>query len=244
MTYVTVNGILNYGGFEGIDFKSDGDEMGDDQFQDYLENFVIPAVDGFINRYCNVKSFELISEDDAIVELRRGRGATDDEYSSVHLINREEDRKYLFREYPVASVLKVEIDEAGITGIPSWTELTERSDDDAGSYVVVEQFGLKFLYFTRNLPLEGYNTLRLTYTTGYAEGSDELSAIRLAATRLAVNILIHKKKIQEATTIRAYGVKDYAQLFDAFMESRLLTEEVKHILDRFRRPIVNTRLYE
>lgn len=238
--YVTVEDVINYAGYEGVDFKSNGSDMSEAQFRSYLETFAIPAVTGFINRYCNVKSFEA----QAIVELRRGRGATGDEHSAVHTTYQEDDRIYLFREYPVNAVTKVEIDRGGITGTPLWSRLYERSESDSGSYVVVEQTGLKFLYFTRDVPPRGYNSLRLTYTTGFPEGSDDLATIRLAAVRLVTNILVHKKKMEEATTIRSYGLKDYSQMFDVFMESRLLTDEVRHILDRYRRPVTNVGLYE
>jgi len=240
MTYASVGDIYTYSGFEGVNFMADGYKMGDDEWREFLEDAILPSVDAFINRYCNVTTFELHE----VVELKYGKGHTDDELHSVHLTPRDEDRQYLLKEHPVHEVTKVEIDINGMTSVPEWVELSERSDDTPGSYIVVSNFDYKYLYFIRDLPLRGHNMLRVTYTAGYPEGSQELDAIRLAATRVAINLLLYKKKVQEATTIRAFATRDYAQMFTIQNEAYFLTEEVKLILNRYRRPTRNPWAYE
>jgi hypothetical protein len=49
------------------------------------------------------------------------------------------------------------------------------------------------------------------------------------------NLLLHKKKIQEALTIRAQGIRDYSQMFDIMNESAILTENIKLVLDKYKR---------
>ncbi len=240
MTYASVEDIYNYSGFEGSNFIAEGDRMGDDEWKDFLEDIILPTVDSFINRYCNVTSFNLHE----VTELRRGKGHTDDELHSVHMTPREEDRIYLLREHPVHEVSLVKIDKGGVTGTPIWEVLEERSDSTPGSYIVVSNLDYKYLYFTRDLPLYGMNLLSITYTAGYPDGSQELDAIRIAAIRMALNMLLYKKKVQEATTIRAFATRDYSQMFAVHQEAYFLTEDVKIVLNRYRRPIHNPWAYE
>jgi hypothetical protein len=52
------------------------------------------------------------------------------------------------------------------------------------------------------------------------------------------NLIVQKKKIQEAFSIRAYGVRDYSQMFDVFSEDMILDTKVLNGLEPYKRFVV------
>jgi hypothetical protein len=61
---------------------------------------------------------------------------------------------------------------------------------------------------------------------------------------VAQNLLLQKKKVQEATTLRATGARDMSEMFALFNESYVLTNEIKNTLDRYKRRQVDMSLYQ
>ena len=57
MAYCDINDVLAFTGFTTSDFKINGDEMSEAEWNDFL-SFVIDTSTQVVNRYCNVKSFE------------------------------------------------------------------------------------------------------------------------------------------------------------------------------------------
>lgn len=235
MAYCTYQDVLTYTGVRPEDFKKTGNDMSDAEFDEFIETLIKYAT-ARINRYCNVTSFE----SHTVTEYHDGRGYNGEEADTYC----DRDREFLLWEQPVTSITTVQIDEAGDTAIPSWYSCTVRSSLAAGEYISIIQRGFAKIRFTTKVPMYGHGNVKLVYTAGYSSGSQELDEIRLCATRIISNMLLYKKKIQEAVTIRNKGVRDYSQMFMIFSEVNLITDDIAAILNQYKRMVCNVDAYE
>jgi len=239
MTYVTRSDIEAFTGFSYTDFKVGGQVMTEGQWEEHLK-YVLPNIDQMLNRYCCVTSFEPT----AIVELHDGRGANNDEFgnSNVGLVYYgingttylTSDITFYLRE-PCISVTTVEEDTGSKTALQNWVTRAARSSTVIGDYEVVTKNEVTWIQFNQNVPSAGTNNVRITYQAGYAKTTAQYKEIQLQALRMVTNYLMLKKKIQEVTTVRASGIRDFAQMFDIMNESAILTESIKIILDKYKR---------
>jgi len=234
MVYCTTDDIRIYTGFTASDFRRDGEVMTTADWESFLR-LVISRITQIINDYCNVLSFET----HAVTEYHNGTGATGDE--KEYLPN---DKEYVFREQPVLSVTSVYEDVASLTDVPDWTERTERTDLVSGDYILIERNELTTLRFVQNVPMSGYNNLRLIYNSGYSADSTQFNAIKTVALDMCSIYLLKKKKVQETTTVRSVGVRDYSQMFELFGSGELLTDDVKSVLNRYRKPRIDFTMYQ
>lgn len=101
-----------------------------------------------------------------------------------------------------------------------------------------------YIRFTSIVPIKGYDNVRITYDAGYVADSPEFYDLKVACIRIVENMLLIKKKIQEATTIRATGTREASRMFEVFNESLILTDDVKDTLARYRRPPGDLYSYE
>lgn len=233
MAYITQSDVEAFAGFSFSDFRNEGRAMTSAEFETFIET-CIEYVSQLIHRYCNVVSFETHS----VTEYHNGRGATDDERASAQYT--EQDRVFYLRDNPVISLTKVEVDVNPITSTPSWSQMSLRSDQTAGHFIFVNDNEHAFVRFHNNVPKKGIRNVRVTYSAGYAADSDQFKELQLVALRMTTNLLLLKKKYQEATTIRNANVRDYAQMFDVFNESDILTTSVATQLERYRRITIPT----
>ena len=248
MAYVTRGEIETFTGMYYTDFKVGGSTMTEAQWIDFL-SYSIPNIDQIINRYCIVTSFDPTT---AIVELHSGRGATNDEYgsgsnlglawSSTGASYIESDTAFFLREL-FYSMTSVEEDTNPKTSVPAWTTRAVRSASVAGDYEIITKNEVTYIQFHQNVPLAGNNNVRITYYTGYGTGTAQYKEIKLQALRMVSNLLLHKKKIQEALTIRAQGIRDFSQMFDIMNESALLTENIRLVLDKYKRYPIEGSIY-
>lgn len=233
MAYCTGDEVEAVTGFSCAHFKESGLTMTETQFATLLTLFINRATQ-LINRYCNVTSFE----EHSVVEYHDGRGATGDEKTYL-----ETDRIYHLRE-PLISLTSVEYDSGSSTSAPTWTTLTPRSADAGGDFMLITRNETSYIRFTSIVPIKGYDNVRITYDAGYVADSPEFYDLKVACIRIVENMLLIKKKIQEATTIRATGTREASRMFEVFNESLILTDDVKDTLARYRRPPGDLYSYE
>ena len=235
MAYCSQTDILAYTGFTRTDFLIDGSEMSLAEWADFLD-LIIDDASQIVNRYCNVIEFT----SHAVTEYHNGRGATGD--NDTYL---DSDKVFTLRELPVITVSALARNVGSAEAIPAWETLSAVSESAAGDYLLETRYELTHIRIVSgNVPRNGYNNVRVTYTAGYSSTSNEMKDIRLATIRIAQNLLLQKKKIQEATSIRASGIRDYSQMFSLFNESFVLTDEIKTVLDRYRRKQFAFDLYQ
>jgi hypothetical protein len=228
MTYVTAHEVEAFTGFSYLDFKESGITMTETQWNDFL-NVSLGNVDQMIHRYCNVTSFDPAT---TVVEYHSGRGQTDDTGPTADWIT--SDREFYLREV-LYSFTSAEEDVSAKTEAPSWSTRTKRTTGVAGDYEVLTTNELTKIVYNQNVPAQGSDNVRFTYKCGYGYTTQQYKQIKFCALRMMSNYLLHKKKIQEAATIRAQGVRDYSQMFDIMNESAILTENIKLILDKYKR---------
>jgi hypothetical protein len=240
MVYINRGDIEGFTGMTYTDFKVGGVTMTEAQWIDFL-TLMIPNIEQALHRYCNVTSFDPST---TLIEYHSGRGATNDEYGSGANLGLafsgqgtayiDNDTTFWLREllYTMTSVYE---DTNPKTSVPAWTLRAERTAILAGDYEIVTKNELTCIRFHQNVPAAGNNNVKITYKTGYATTSAQYQEIKLQALRMMSNLLLHKKKIQEALTIRAQGIRDYSQMFDIMNESAILTENIKLVLDKYKR---------
>jgi hypothetical protein len=129
----------------------------------------------------------------------------------------------------------VQEDLGGVTGAESWTTRTLRTALTGGDYRVITDNELTEIRFHNNIPLLGYANVKFTYYTGYALTSVQFQDIKLQVMRAFKNLIMMKKKVQEATTVRNFGVRDFSTMFEPFDESAILSQSEKDALDRYKR---------
>ena len=108
----------------------------------------------------------------------------------------------------------------------------------SGDYEMYQENDVTWIRYFNNIPAPGNGNIRFTYNTGYPIDSPQLADIKFQALRAVNNILLTKKKIQEANTIRNFGVRDYSMMFDAFSEGVVLDDRIKVGLEQYRRAII------
>jgi len=230
MALVTVNDVQQYTGFHYSEFTENGLEMTEGQWTEFIKT-LIPKVTQMIHRYCNVYSFER----SLFVEYHSGRGATNFD-ESVSDYN-DEDRLYFLHQL-YCDTLVVEEETSTKTAAPTWATRAVRATGVAGDYEIWTTNDVTRIKFNNNVPTKGDHNIRFTYYTGYPAASAQIQDIKFQCLRGIKNVLLTKKKIQEASSIRNYGVRDYSSMFDAFSEGIVIDPKVAAGLDQYRRAII------
>ena len=229
--YFTVQELKDFTGFSYRDMKTAGVQMTDTEFA-ALVTLYEPMIAQTIHRYCNVTSFipTLVSE------TKNGRGASNDDTARSDYL--ESDVSFYLRNLYFTDAthdpIIVQEDLGSPTGAESWTTRAVRTTLTGGDYRVITDNELTEIRFHNNIPLQGYSNVKFTYYTGYATTSAQFSDIRLCAMRAFKNLLMVKKKVQEATTVRNYGVRDFSTMFEPFDESAILSDSEKTALERYK----------
>jgi hypothetical protein len=144
---------------------------------------------------------------------------------------------YLTGTGPATTYAPIVVEEdTDSTSTPySWVTRSARSSTTGGDYQVFTESELTLVRYHNNVPRQGKRNVRFTYYTGYMQDSAEFGDIKLQILRCFKNLIMSKKKIQEASTIRNYAVRDYSQMFEPFDESQILSDSEKMALERYRR---------
>lgn len=231
VAYFTIQEMKEFMGFSARDLKVNGVQMTDDDFLNLVLAFE-PRIAQMVHRYCNVPTFFPT----LIVEYKNGRGASDDDSARSDFL--ESDTSFYLRNLYLtdstheAIVVQEDVDT---TGAESWTTRTLRTSLTGGDYRVITDNELTEVRFHANIPLQGYANVKFTYYTGYATTSAQFQDIKLQVMRAFKNLIMMKKKVQEATTARNYGVRDFSTMFEPFDESSILSQSEKDALERYRR---------
>ena len=136
--------------------------------------------------------------------------------------------------------------DAGVTGVVFDTYVTQTGMNvSGGDYEIYCENDVTRIIFHNNVPAQGYGNVKFTYNSGYAVTTAQYNDVKFQALRACTNVLLTKKKIQEASTIRNFGVRDYSTMFDAFSEGVVLDDKIKNGLEQYRRAVIpGTWTYE
>ena len=234
MTYVTKDDVQAFMGFSNKDMKINGVQMSDAEFQAFVETHE-PRIAQMVHRFCNVISFEPT----AVIEYKNGRGTSDDDTSTSDYLDSDVEfylrNLYLIGPSPPYAPIVVEEDTSPPTAAPAWVVRSVRTSIAGGDYRLITESELSHVRFHNNIPRQGNQNVRFTYYTGYLKTSAEFGDIKLQVLRAFKNLIMLKKKVQEASTIRNYGVRDYSQMFEPFDESSVLSDTEKTALERYKR---------
>jgi hypothetical protein len=230
--YFTVQELKDFMGFSAKDMKTNGVQMTDTEFDALVVQYE-PMIAQMVHRFCNVPTFIPT----LVTELKNGRGASDDDTPRSDFL--ESDTSFYLRNLYLTNATYAEIlvyeDAGSPTGAESWTVRTPRTVLTGGDYRVITDNEVTEVRFHANIPLQGYSNVKMVYYTGYAVTSPQFQDIKLQVMRAFKNLLMVKKKVQEATTVRNYGVRDFSTMFEPFDESSILSESEKTALDRYKR---------
>lgn len=242
--YCTPTDIMDLTGGSPQDFKVLGKPMTYEQYYALLTTYIDIATD-MINQYCNVTTFEehvVVDEMHSIqmfdrfpysygytAPFLRGILDTEEDYSLS-------SREVFPREYPVHSIIKVFVCYQINTDGQNWKQLQERINGQAGDYNVIQRFNHCHIQITRNVPRYGVNNCKITYMAGYPAGHKIWSQLKMATVMVVNNILNYKKASQEAYTIRGSSISDYSTMFHNEIGGKFISDDVRFILDRWRRP--------
>jgi hypothetical protein len=230
--YFTLQELKDFMGFSARDMKTAGVQMTESEYGQFVSDYE-PRVAQMVHRYCNVVDFRPT----IVTELKNGRGASNDDTARSDYL--ESDVSYYLRNLYFTDgthdPILVYEDLGSPTGAESWTARTLRTALTGGDYRVITDNELTEIRFHANIPRQGYGNVKMTYYTGYASTSAQFQDIKLQVLRCAKNLIMMKKKVQEATTARNFGVRDFSTMFEPFDESSVLSGTEKEALERYRR---------
>ena len=230
--YFTAQELKDFMGFSARDMKTNGVQMTDTEFGSLVTQYE-PMIAQMVHRYCNVQTFIPT----LLTEYKNGRGASNDDTPRADFLESDTSfylRNLYFTDGTHAAIIVSE-DIGSPTGAESWTARTVRTSITGGDYRVITDNELTEIRFHANMPRQGYANVKMVYYTGYALTSPQFQDIKLQVMRAFKNLLMVKKKVQEATTARNYGVRDFSTMFEPFDESSILSESEKTALDRYKR---------
>jgi hypothetical protein len=246
MSYLNQTDIETYTGFGSTDFKQAGSTMSATQWATFCTS-VVNRVTQLINRFCNVSTLETHTA----TEYHSGRNDGQQDFRNYFYYGgsnpnsqyyTELDRTFYLREVCYSTTATVE-EDLTVSSTFGWVTRTQRTSTATGDYNIFSHNDLTSIQFINNVPMWGRDNLRITYIAGYASGSAELDAINLIAIQIAQRILLIKKKVQEAATIRGSGVRDYSPMFELTTETNILTNDVKEQLLPYKRHLMLDDVY-
>lgn len=233
-SYFTVGEFKAFTGFSFRDMKIDGVQMTDPQLTQLVDDYQ-PMIAQMVHRYCNVDTFIPT----LVTEYKNGRGTSDNDTPVSDYLDSDVEfylrNLYLTSAAPVYAPIVVQEDTGSPNSPETWTTRTARTAAVGGDYRVLTDKELTWVRFHNSIPRQGVANVKFTYYTGYLTTSAQFLDIKLQVMRAFKNLIMTKKKVQEATTIRNYGVRDYSSMFEPFDESSILSESEKTALDRYKR---------
>lgn len=227
MIYFDRESLEAFTGFATVSFKDAGNTMTASVWEQLVED-LDRSVAGWMHRWCGVPTFG----SHQVEEYHNGRGANSVDVEGE--LYDETDRIFFLRQPPTGTP-EVYVDASDLTQVPSWTPMYLRSPATAGQFQFTIDGDLGIIRFHNSVPISGQQNVKIIYWSGFPEGSEDLEQIRLIAKRLATNLLLYKKKIQESQTIRNTGVRDYSEMFELDRDKKVFTPELEMTLSHYRR---------
>ena len=227
-------------GITYTDMLNNGAQMTQVEWETFCADYV-EIIAQIVHKYCCVQTFDPQQPEALIVELRNGKGYTNDwDYPTAYL---PQDYQFYLRELYYTGTIDgtayapvvVEEDTAGKTDVPAWTVRTVRSASAGGDYEVITKKELTMVAFHNNVPRLNSNSVRFTYYTGYAPTSKPYRDIRFQVLRVFKNLILSKKGIQSIVTIFAQGVRDFSTIPSQYNEAQILSHMEESTLKRYKR---------
>ena len=249
--YCTSADVAEMNGFSHHNMKIFGKEMTEGEYELFVSDLCTAASE-LVNRWCNVDTFYEHTIEDEYHTMDTSDyyfypdyipsvyGYAMGAHSPDHNVRK---RTILPRDYPVMNITKVEANRATNYGAPVWMTLKPPAEDAYGDYQIVRKFKSTKITIIRNAPLNGLNNSRMSYTAGYPETDKVFTILKRATAMIVNNYLNYKAKMQEASTLRQSAVQDYAAMFDPEYAKYILTDDIKSILELYRRPPVDPTAY-
>jgi len=176
------------------------------EYETFLDN-LINQVERVIDNYCRVPS-----------GFFKAGGLS---FTETH--DWKEDGEIHTRYYPIITLTKVELDQAGYSQSADWTEISNTY------YYVKNEFGI--IKIVGKTPGHIENSVRVTYTAGYNACPDD---VKLAALIFA-SITLHNLVQISGETVRIGEFSiSHGELKEAF------TSEVEALLNPYRRRLTVT----
>lgn len=222
--YCTIKEVEDMGGLGNDDFMTGNRVMSSSEYEAFM-NSAIEWCGQIIHRYCNVETFFQRQ----ITEYHNGRVEDGEEKETSDF-----DRTYYTRVFPCTEISEVYVDENDVSSASNFVRRVERNESQAGTYIASVDLEMGTVYFTEHVPSKGYRNVKFVYTAGYDENSTQFRELKLICIRLVRNLQLLKKKEQEASTIRNSNVRDFAQMFDMYSASEILTGTIATELERYR----------
>lgn len=222
--YCTIEEVEQMGGLGNDDFMQGDHMMSSSEYESFMDSSILWCGQ-IMHRYCNVETFF----EKSVTEYHNGRVETGSDEEAT-----DYEKTFYTRVFPCTEINAVYVDTADVTSASKFELREERSEGNAGTYIPMIEFEMGSVYFTSHIPSKGYKNVKLIYTSGYSENSIQFKELKLICIRLVRNLQLLKKKEQEASTIRNSNIRDYAQMFDMYSASEILTGTIATELERYR----------
>ena len=221
--YCTIEDVELAGGLSNKDFMQGGHVMSQEEYVAFMDKS-IQWCSQVINRYCNVKTFNLHN----VTEYHNGRynGFDEPEY--------QYDTDYFLKEFPCHSIGNVWVDRVQSNAPATFVLQPMRTDTTAGNYIAYIENELGCIHFVSHYPPVGHHNIKIEYVAGYPDDSQQLQEIRFICTRIMQNYQLFKKKVQEVATVRNTNIADYSPFYSIGISEELLTPQIRTELDRYR----------
>jgi len=195
--YISVSEVKSFSrvSYQDLEFDSDAD-------YDAFLNDLIDQIEKAIENYCRVPSGFFKAGGISFVE--------------VHDWN--EDGEIHTRYYPILTLTKVELDQAGYNQNSNWTEIS------SDYYYVKNEYGI--IKIIGKTPGHIENSVRITYMAGYSSVPDD---IKIAALSYASNVLHSILQRQFSVTPSDINLKINLIIQEAF------SQELRRMLSSYRR---------
>jgi len=199
--YISASEVKEYSNvsYQDLGFASDT------EYDAWLGN-LINQIEKAIDNYCRVPS-----------GFFKAGGLS---FTEIH--DWKEDGEIHTRYYPIITLTKVEMDQAGYNQTADWAEISSTYYYAKNEYGIIKIVGKS--------PGHVENSVRITYTAGYSAVPDD---IKLAALMFADNLLRLLLGLEDVR-IDEVSIR-YREVREAF------TDEVKAFLKPYRRGIVYAR---
>ena len=175
------------------------------EYETFLDN-LINQVEAVIDDYCRVPR-----------GFFKAGGLS---FTEIH--DWDEDGEIHTHYYPIITLTKVELDQAGYNQVADWTEIS------SNYYYAKKEYGI--IKIVGKSPGHVENSVRITYTAGYSAVPED---IKTAALTLAKNMLL------------SMMTSDEIRIGDLTIEPQtsqeVFTAEVKALLAQYKRRLASTQ---
>ena len=221
--YCTIEEVEFARGLSNKDFMQGGKVMSTEEYHNFMTQ-AIQWCSQAMNRYCNVKTFELHD----VVEYHNGR------YNGYDEPENQYETDYFLKQFPVYSIGNVWVDRVQSNAPANFVLQPMRTDTQSGNYIANIDNELGYIHFVSHYPSKGFNNVKVEYVAGYPRDSEQYQELKLICVRLMINFQLIKKKSQEIAVVRNTNVSDYSPFYSIGMSEELFSPHIKSELDRYK----------